>query len=415
MKLGAAPFAVGWLLLLTGNLVAQLPQVSDKRLGVDRVRMEGGKRLYGFVLAENPDRSITLAVERVWLETTYPSLFEKEVEREKIRAQAARDELLSRIETWIQQREQDELLIRFLRSESQRIDATEASQRPTAPLLSIHLPKEEIRDVFLQPPDRRKIAGLAFQHGLHGMTVTPASILRRKLLQQGVDLDAEQVDLSGSMPATEKQSLRQWSARKALVEFHRREALEYQGTGTNLIRKGEQTDLAALIGQFLGGGGLDAIGQLGAELGLPEFKKPSSSSDWWRKATREAERDGFRGVLLTRLNQSLLSPEVIVTSHFFAQEAPGKWFLVAEFRAASNANSQPAERIARLKEDPQIKSLLGTLDGLGISAGDRLDQALRHGAATGQALEKATSQFYTFLGPQIRALDGPPVPVQETR
>ncbi len=178
-----------------------------------------------------------------------------------------------------------------------------------------------------------------------------------------------------------------------------------------MIRKSDETDLTAVVSQVLGGGGLgdDPISQLGAELGLPEFKKPKEQADgWWKQATQEAERDGYCGVSITRLNQNLLSPTVTVDAYFFAMEKPGNWFQVAKFSGQANTVEQNAEQMKRIQEDPQVKSVLDTLKGLGLAGQGTLDQALRHGAATQQALRDAAGLLGSYISQHSRELDSAP-------
>jgi hypothetical protein len=192
-----------------------------------------------------------------------------------------------------------------------------------------------------------------------------------------------------------------------------RKQLEFQGSGSMLIRKTDKPDMTALLSQVLGGGlGEDPISQLGAELGLPEFKKPKEQSDgWWKHATEEAERDGFCGVSIIRLNQNMLSTTVTVEAYFFAFEKPGVWFQVAKFAGQSNTTEQTEEQLKRLQDDPQVKSVMDTLKGLGLGGQETIDQALRHGAATQKALQDATGQLNAFISRNSRELDSPPVAI----
>jgi hypothetical protein len=260
----------------------------------------------------------------------------------------------------------------------------------------------------MQPAQSRKIAGLAFQFGLESPTTTPVSFLNKQLQTKGIDVDKERVDLSNEVMAP-SESVKQWAARKALVEYSLREPLEYQGTSSNLIRKTDAPDISALLSQMTGGGGLDALASLGEQLGLPEFKRPRESTDWTKKVCEEAERDGFCGVLIVRLDQSQLSPVVNVDSHFYAMESAAKWFEVKRFQASANAQEQTKERIDRLKLDPQIKTVLETLSSLGLQDQSLIDKAFRHGAATQQALERATAICNEMMSKYTRTLASPPV------
>ena len=50
---------------------SQLPQVAESRLGVDSVKIEGGKRLYGFLLSRRVDQSLG---PQVWIGGTWRRL-----------------------------------------------------------------------------------------------------------------------------------------------------------------------------------------------------------------------------------------------------------------------------------------------------------------------------------------------------
>jgi hypothetical protein len=391
---------------------AQLPQVSDARLGVDLVRLRSGQRLYGFVLAQHPDRTLEVAVARDWLESTYPALARELIEIDEAQTMAAYEKLIARTRSWLEHRQQDRSLAIFLEKELDRFEFSKANPDRSKSFVRVILKPDQFRDVTLQPDSRRKVAALAWQHRIEGATTTPVSLLQKQLEAKGVNLQSSHVDLSEQVsPSIETD--RSWCARQALVEHQLRKPLEFQGTGEMLVRLSDNPDFGAVVGQMLrGGGGLDAIGQLGAELGLPEFKVPREQGRWWKRATEEAERDGFRGVLITRMSQSQLSPVVSVELSFFALEQPGDWFLVKQITATADANQQPADRLQQLQNDPQIKGVLDTLKGLGLGGEQSLlDQAMRHGAATQQASRNALGLFNEFASQYTQQLDGQPIPL----
>lgn len=401
------------MLLAISPAVAQLPQVVDSRLGVDVVKVDGGKRLYGFVLEKRADQSILFSVERQWLQATHPQLFEEFTGLERERFEALRQQRIKRIEAWIASRPDDRGLLAFLEHELSRFDEQVPDDLNKKKFITFDLKPTRYRELVNQPPDRRKIAGLAFQNDLDAVTTTPVSQLKKQLLEMEVDIENEVVDLSNEVVVVVSESDRQWAARKAIVEHTLRKQLEFQGSGSMLIRKTDKPDMTALLSQVLGGGlGEDPISQLGAELGLPEFKKPKEQSDgWWKHATEEAERDGFCGVSIIRLNQNMLSTTVTVEAYFFAFEKPGVWFQVAKFAGQSNTTEQTEEQLKRLQDDPQVKSVMDTLKGLGLGGQETIDQALRHGAATQKALQDATGQLNAFISRNSRELDSPPVAI----
>jgi hypothetical protein len=401
------------MLFAVSPTLAQLPQVTDSRLGVDSVKLEGGKRLYGFLLEKRADQSIVFSVGRKWLQSTHPQLYEEFTGIERERFETARQQRTKRIEAWIEHRPEDRGLVNFLDHELTRFDEQVPEDLSKKKFVTVELKPTRYRELANQPMDRRKIAGLAFQNNLEAVTTTPVSLLKKQLVEMGVDIENETVDLSKEVVSIVVDSDRQWAARKAVVEHILRKPLEYQGSGSMLIRKTDKPDMTALVSQVLSGGlGEDPISQLGAELGLPEFKKPKEQSDgWWKRATEEAERDGFCGVSIIRLNQNMLSSTVTVEAYFFAMEKPGVWFQAAKFAGQASTAEQTEEQLQRLQEDPQVKSVLDTLKGLGLGGQDKIDQALRHGAATQKALQDANGLLNAFISRNARELDSPPIAI----
>ena len=419
------------------SCLSQLPDVDDRRLGVDCLKLISGERVYGFSLSEfslsefspseislreqsrsrSTDASLRFAVERQWLEKTHPDLFERATDQEAAKYEKVRVELLERIDDWLAERSEavDQALRQFLQVERSRLAAADPSPAQRSLFMVLMVPRAQVRELTLAKPQLRHIAGIAYHHDIENIVRTPATLLLKRMQELGIDPSAEAVDLSHKLPAMLGRSDRQWATRQALVEFQMRKPLEYQGTGATFLRRTEnanaaQADIDSLVGQLMSSSSSDAISQLGAELGLPEFRNlRSENAHWWKKISQEAEAEGFRGVLVSRLKQNLLSPQVTVETSFLVRESEGNWFIALEFASTADANQQPADRTERIKDDPQIQSIVNALKALGLDASDRLEQALRHGAATEFAMNQATGQFFTLLSKHIKHLDHPEI------
>lgn len=418
-----AMYRNGWILMLCLGSVgwleqkafAQLPTVSDSRLGVDCLKLNNGKRLYGFLLDQDPQsgrfQSGRFAVERAWLATTHPLYFAELEDKEQTQREQALTQQRTRLIDWIAELEEG-VLKRFLQSEQSRTEQRTASQIKPSQFAIVEFEKQEVRDLSLARPELRQIAGIAFRENLVNVTITPATYLRRQLDALNVDASKEQVDLQDRLPTTRKESDRQWAAKQALIEYAFGRELEFQGTNDLLVRKGDdQADVGQLLTQAMSANSANMVQQLGADLGLPEFAqfaKTSKNDAWKSKVIRVAEEENFRGALVSRLDQNLLSSEVKVTVTFLAKPKNGDWFQAFEYVARADANNQPAERLQRIKDDPQVKQLLSMVQSLGL--GSRLDQALRQGAATEQALNDGSAEFNEFLSRFGSKVDGPSVP-----
>ena len=408
------------LVLVTfAHCQAQLPQVANKRLGVDRVDLIGGERLYGFILESNPQR-LTIAVERKWLAATYPALHEQNAARELAEAEDARVELIGRLDQWMQRRVTEPRFHRFLATERERIEAEQAIA-PDTLFMRLVFENDQVRSSQLAPASQRHIAGIAYQHGLESVIVTPTTILARRLTEAQIDISQETVDLLDQLPALQRQSDRQWAARMALIEFERLEPLEYQGTGSSFFKTGETVDIGQLIPQLLQNNSLDPITQLGVELGLPEFKKLAqvnsstqgqAGHEWWRPVVDRAAKEGMRGVLIKRLDQSWLNERVKVSCHFLACDEQDQWFEVVQFDAQVEVGQVTEEQRQQLRDDPQVAQVLNLLQGFGLADATRTQRALDQGLATQAALREATNQFRQFSDRFTRQLNGPPLPVE---
>ena len=351
-----------------------------------------------------------MAIERAWLKKTHPELYTTYRSRELAADKKLVEQSVQRIAQWSQERAGDALLSTFLEDEKKRIQAT-VNQAGNEPMfIVLEIPQGEIRSVYVQPNERRKIAGLAWQNGLANPTTTSTKILKKRLEEKQVDIQREVVNLVNELPPM-PHSDKQWSAKVALVEHVYRPTLEYQGTGSTLFPSGEPLDAGKLLGTILGNEN-PLLKQLSDQLGLgdPTVKE---NPDWWKTAREGAEQKGYKGVFVIRMSQDYTSPEVKVDGHFFAKHLDGSWFEVAHLQAASPIQQQSQQSLERLRQEPQVKQIFDTLDQLGLPGGNaQIERALRHGAATQTALANLRTQLDEFLATYTRQLDTPAVPIR---
>lgn len=443
------------LLLITGlavspldGLLGQLPRVKPERLGVDFVELSDGTKLFGFVLRQLENQSLEVAIARHWLQATYPELASKISAQETEDRKRIQKQLLDRIDTWIEERDPESQLVRYLRAEREFIQSQLADEADNPKALADSLfvlqtvSKDERNSVQIASPSNRRLAGLAFENEIDEVTITPASILRFKLEDLGIDLATAKFDLSDDLPATRQESSRAWAGRQALVEYQMLEPMQYQGVGSNLFRTGDGAanlqnpgDLLGLAQSMLGGSSLglgsggDSILSIGAELGLPEFqqykksKGPNSARtnsnasngklDWATKIIREAEAKNVRGILVFRLEQNPLSDRVAVRTSFLAMFKPGDWFELYQKTSTTSAQKQTQDKIDSLKNDPQLAATMDTLESILPGMQSQLNLALRHGAATQQAITDAREAFGQFLQQHTQSLLSDPIPTAQ--
>lgn len=404
------PCCIALLLFLGSSVsVAQQSLPPDKFRGLDLVRLTDGNSLVGFALGQDDSGKVEFAALRSWLEEHRPDALRKQVEIERDAIKHVRTVLIDRAKKWRSERSDDRRLVNFLNEQIAELEA-----RPNKPaggsLFTVYqLSAPEIRRLKIAPAKNRKIAGLAIQNGLRDVPYRSTVLLSRELEQRGIEIENQQVDLQGEVPRVALESIKQWRARQALLEYHYREPLDYQGTGTKFYKTGDAPSPLALMQDL---GGANSFAQLGAELGLPEFKQfeRKQESDWWHSTCERAEDAGFRGVAMTRLGNLRDTSSAKVSQHFFARLEPGKWFEVFRAESIFKTADVTEDQLKRLRQDPQVEKIEQVAGSLGLPLGDRLDAALRKGVATELALSRASAEFQHFLARYLDRIDEPKMP-----
>ncbi len=411
---------IAWIWLLPLCLIvlsarqspAQSSKIPENRLAVDVLKLKNGVKFHGFVLGEDQGK-VTMAVDRERLNTTHPGPYQEYLEKEKIAKKKAASQLKERIDEWIKERASDEALVAFLNDELNALTAELQSPASEAKIVElprfilVELPRDEIREFLIQPAEKRKVGGLAYQFRLASPATTHANVLETQLKAKDVDVKNTNLDISSDVPFAVVDTPKQWAARRALIEYVMRKPLDYTGMGASFVRQSDSIDIPELVAKFGGGGGMNSIAMIGAELGLPEFKEPKPTDEWWRSICKSAEKEGYRGVFVTRLNSDPFRSDVVVEASFFAMESPDKWFEVQRFRKSADPGSQSEEALARVKNDPQVKRLLESVESLGIGDSSLLDKALRHGAAVQEAVQSVNTRFHLFKTRHTRNLRTP--------
>lgn len=398
------------------NCYAQRSVAPRKVRVVDEVTLQTGVKLFGIVGKSDSESGTEILVERQWYAKTYPKRYAAHLTKETAAQQQARQGLLIRLEQWKATRNQpkDEKLNRFIDAEIERLGVEEGadgeSTSGSSQFTWVHVPANEVRNVYQQTPGRHRIANLAWAHKIKGVSVRSAAALTKELEKKNVKPDADAVDLSGECPA-KPQSVEEWNTRVAICEFTFRKRMHFQGVGSTLMKVGanDPANQAGLLQQMLMGGGAqeilkDLLGDVDPANGKDAAKEDAA---WWSVATDAAEEAGCRGVRVTRLIQDFTSPVAKVEEFFLAEIEPGKWKPVFTTIAKSDRDKIARGDADFLKQDPQIEGIMGALDGLGTGNDALLDKALRQGAATQQAMENAEASILDFVDEYSQHVDGP--------
>jgi len=407
----------GWSMLTVLGFATviwgQKPSQPPTRLGVDVVSLRGGPQLYGAVTYQN-DQVLRMAVERVWLEKTYPKFFEQQIKIEKAEAIVAARKLKERIDLWKESRANDENLVLFLDREIQRLKAAwQASQQNAeapAQFVIVEVPRDRVRSLYLQPAERKQVALLAWRERLDRVTTRTATNLAMELKERGVEAPQQPVDLSDRLPTNQLQSDRAWAAKVALIEYRLRKKVGFQGTGEFLARTGdgaEEVNLAEMMQVVLK---QQIEQQLNALLQPP--RRQAKSNAWLAKASEQADRLEVSGFRVSRLNKNMLNKTVEVTASFVARMPDERWEIVWEHTQSRNLNQVKADQKDQVANAPRINEMLALLKNAGIANADQqVQEALAYGAVTKDALDDANEAFLEFASRYGAQVDAPQIQV----
>ena len=372
------------------------------RRGVDMVGVTDGPVILGSIVSRRRDGSVTIATRRKWFEESVPKLYLEYREREVAAAEKVHEELVSRLDNWIEARRGQQRLVVTLEDYQARL--ADGPELPDSEFVLVKLDGEHVRRVYQQPSARKRVAMTAWREQLDDVEKRSIKDLERELADRGMVVPKKPIDLSDRVGRVTTIDDREWAARVAVFEFLYAQKVSYAGTIGNVLRADGP--------QELGQAGLLKIvqGQMNSQIAslLNEGGAVRKSLDPdIRTATAGAEADGARGVQITWVDFDLTANRIEVSARFLAQMPDGKWETVWEASKPANASDTPADLASQLGDDPQIKQALDMARQFG--AGDAVTKALRLGAATKVAQDEIKERFSDFLGMHRKRLDGPPL------
>lgn len=400
-----------------GALVAAAdrPNPPVQQRAVDMAALVGGQRIFGMLASPPGDDKVVFLVQRQWLQTHQRELYHAATAGEDERRKQAWKELQQRLLAWRERRTEPRVFVGFLDRSLREVEAQLASpNKPVEPsqLLLLELPKAKVRNSYLQPPEVRRLLGLAWQERLENAEDLAVDEISAQLKARGVDVQRAQPDLSDGFDI-QPQTDRQWAAKVAVVEFEILGVPHYEGTGGVLVRAGDDQHrpkvgdlVGSLLQDQLGGALGDLLGGAG---GVAPKDRHREAID---KALASAAADGFRGVRVTYLDQDLANRRVTVDDRFFARMPDDSWQGIWQQSATPDATDASKDDDERLAADPQVAEIMNAVKGLGLDANqDLFKPALRFGAITQQAMQATDREMAQFLLKNTRRLTGPPMVV----
>lgn len=373
-----------------------------------------------------------MMIRRDWLEKTHRDLFQAHVAKESEKEIQAMTNHLFRLEAWWKSRKENSELVAFVDREMERIEkqreSKQKNQNPELqPFTLINFPVAELRKFYQQPQERHQIAGIAWKHNIDRVTTRSIKSIQRELESKKIDWRKESFDLSDKLPSSQGQSDEQWRARVALIEYQLCQPLDFQGTGSMLLRiEPDQAnlrpgDINAVMKQLMNSNmpsnlsSLLSGNPLFKELGIGSNLQNNNlkqESDWWRSAAKVAESEKINGFLTARVVNEIGGNDAQVELCFFAYIKPDRWIEVIKIESRASHKDVNAAEIDRINNDPQVEGLLDIARGLGLGSGVIIDKAIRHGAATKLALDESKDKFHQFLERHVKRSDSPPLQIE---
>lgn len=416
---------------------------------LDIIQLKNGQQLHGLHVPGSDPNFITFLTERVnlanlptgttsdWLQT------ERRITENAIEtAQARLDNLLR---TTADGRFRAKLRFGLSECENQSISSDALDYR----FAWLEIDRREVRRMQPVANADRSLMFFCWAERLSDIEQLSPAKARQQLSNLGIDTAGDIPDLSAEVPPRH-QSDDEWHARMSLLRHEFDESFYIDGS---MGRFFDRTEASAQLGQLaagvgndngsilegLLGGGLLGDGVLGG--GLTEFGLDINASglsglggksiqefiddfgnaqkdiatrpentNWYTKAIQLAEKKNMPYVLVSEVQPNLTQRNATVHLGFFCRDSTGSaWLNVWETGVTKSIDEIDSKRIAEMREDPQIKSILGLLGQFGSS--DRLQDALSIGAATELAQQEATKRFRSFSERYSNRVLGPPLAV----
>ena len=153
-----------------------------------------------------------------------------------------------------------------------------------------------------------------------------------------------------------------------------------------------------------GGGTFAILRDAPAREGAPQSTDP---------AIQAAEAKSARAFRATRVDIDAGRLIADVRSVFMVRTGQDHWDILWSTRERQDGSQERSDLEARIKNDPQVQSALGTVQSLGLTGGDHVDRAIRFGAATMAAQQSVDAKFAVVRNSLVKQLDGPPLWMDE--
>lgn len=413
-----SPLILAASLLVTLTSFGQEKPAVPRDLPVDRIAVDGGE-LRGLVYGVSARGEVWFACRKVWLKKAYPELAARLEKEQEEREWDLRTDYIRRLAQWdksLESSPENRPLKDFIDQEISRMDPGLGTEKPASrgPFILVKLDAAQARKLVRAKPEHLRLALTGWKEEVEKLEEQPAAATIAELKKDGIQWDKESPDFSSRMPGMPVETESDWELRKAFLGFARGRQLRFQGTGETIFETPEGGGAGAGAGlgldQILGklGPGIlnGALGELLGEAGQGRQDNQRAAVE----AAKVADQKKIRQFRLTRVQPDLVRRLVVVEDTLHAK-LPGPnglaWKQIHREEIQADAAIARPQTEARIQQDPRAGPMLAQLRQVGL--GEKLDEAVRFGAATLEAQQQAEAGFQAALKRYTARVDGPPI------
>jgi hypothetical protein len=379
--------ALGLLLVVAETSRGDAPPPSS---AADRITLRDGSIVLGVVNATTPGPrgSVEFLVRRDWAEKALKARAQQWDRSTAASVRQAVDQRRKRLQAWrLDRASHAEASDRILQWIDRELARTSGGAQPKSVLLSVRLPRSEVRGLDRQPAGTERMLRLAWLCKLPDPETMPFGELKDALEARGYALDAagrsQPVALDALLPpAPEPEHV--WLARRAASEIAVDPDLRFLRFQDTVLPDS-------------GTGGLP--GGVGLSTAMSELKRlldvnQGEQADPLLEKLKAVAGRGRAGAVVTKLQIAPDMSNVSVESTLWIRGGD-RWFPFGSRAATVRPEELGAEAGKGLEADPQVQGAFKVVESLGLGAipAELKTRSLRIGAATEKALGMARSAF----------------------
>ncbi len=382
------------LALLLLNPIAVQEKAPIGTRAVDYVSVRNQQPLFGVVLEHAARKPALVAVQRGWLRKDQPEAYKTYRKQELDRARHQGQILIERLKQWIEERKDEEFLVKYLKEQLTKLRAearAEKPREPTSQFMIVKIEAKQVRRVRRAGVERRKPLFLAYRERLKDIEIRSAENLTKELIDKGNLMPKEPVNLSDRIPST-GDNIAQWSARQAIIEqLYRTKPIKMAGTPRQIFQEttdGKPADVMEIAAKMMVPNADDIVGRLTESARFGQAR--TGARQWKTQAINEAKAQQRRAVFVKLVHPDLTLKEALVEAYLLARMPDGSWRTVWMSSHSVKPDLRP-EIEKQLREDEQIRGILDMVKGLGNE--EAVTKAVRFGAATKVANRQVEDEY----------------------